>query len=137
MIYLGKAALRFTHAKTWVKFCLPTLHFLMGRTEGKNGSFIAIRMRIHQKLCSSGSYAQISNCYVHMWYICYCYCIAGHSLGALMYLKLKLSTVATSPAAMVVYLDLEYIVFFFAEYCCPDPLFEDSRGCGGVTLGQF
>ena len=42
-----------------------------------------------------------------------------------------------SPAAMVVYLDLEYIVFFFAEYCCPDPLFEDSGGCGGVTLGQF
>ena len=27
--------------------------------------------------------------------------------------------------------------FFFAEYCCPDPLFEDSGGCGGVTLGQF
>ena len=25
----------------------------MGRTEGKNGSFMAIRMRIHQKLCSS------------------------------------------------------------------------------------
>ena len=42
-----------------------------------------------------------------------------------------------SPAAMVVYLNLEYIVFFFAEYCCPDPLFEDSGGCGGVTLGQF
>ena len=43
----------------------------------------------------------------------------------------------SSPAAMVVYLDLEYIVFFFAKYCCPDPLFEDSGGCGGVTLGQF
>ena len=27
--------------------------FLMGCTEGKNVSFIAIRMRIHQKLCSS------------------------------------------------------------------------------------
>ena len=33
--------------------------------------------------------------------------------------------------------DLEYIVFFFAEYCCPDPPLEESRGCGGVTLGQF
>ena len=29
--------------------CLPASHFLMGRTEGKNGSFIAIRMRIHEK----------------------------------------------------------------------------------------
>ena len=38
---------------------------------------------------------------------------------------------------VVIYLDLEYTVFFFAEYCCPDPLFEDSGGCGGVTLGQF
>ena len=53
MRYLGKAALVCTQGKTWVKFCLPTLHFLMGRTEGKNESFIAIRMRIHQKLCSS------------------------------------------------------------------------------------
>ena len=34
-------------------------------------------------------YAQISDCYVHMWYICYCYCIAGHLLVALMYLKTK------------------------------------------------
>ena len=33
--------------------------------------------------------------------------------------------------------DLEYIVFFFAEYCCPDPPLEESRGCVGVTLGQF
>ena len=40
------------HGKTWVKFCLPTLHFLMGRTEGKNGSFMAIRMRIHQNFSS-------------------------------------------------------------------------------------
>ena len=31
-------------------FCL---HFLMGRNEGKNGSFMAIRMRIHQKFSSS------------------------------------------------------------------------------------
>ena len=43
----------FAHGKTWVKFCLPTLHFLMGRTKGKNGSFIAIRMRIHQNFSSS------------------------------------------------------------------------------------
>ena len=51
-------------------------------------------MRIHQNLCSSlspswkkteaGGFAQISDCYVH---ICYCFCIAGHSLGALVYLK--------------------------------------------------
>ena len=34
-------------------------------------------------------------------------------------------------------LDLEYIVFFFAEYCCQDPPLKESRGCGGVTLGQF
>ena len=39
--------------KTWVKFCLPALHFLMGRTKGKIGSFIAIRIRIHQKFASS------------------------------------------------------------------------------------
>ena len=38
----------------------------------------------------AGGYAQISDCYVHIWYICYCYCIAGHSLGALVYLKTKL-----------------------------------------------
>ena len=36
-----------------MKFCLPALHFLIGRTEGKNGSFIAIRMRIHQNFSSS------------------------------------------------------------------------------------
>ena len=42
----------------------------MGRTEGKNGSFMAIRMRIHQKFSSSttpsgaGGYAQISDCCV-------------------------------------------------------------------------
>ena len=51
MRYLGKAALVYPGFR--VKFCLPTLHFLMGRTEGKKGSFMAIRMRIHQKLCSS------------------------------------------------------------------------------------
>ena len=34
-------------------------------------------------------YDQISDCYVHTWYICYCYYIAGHSLGARMYLKTK------------------------------------------------
>ena len=76
----------------------------MGRTEGKNGSFIAMRMRIHQKLCPSltpfvdlktteaGGYAQISDCYVHIWCICYCFCIGGHSLGALVYLKTKLNS---------------------------------------------
>ena len=32
---------------------------------------------------------------------------------------------------MAVYLDLEYIVFLFTEYCCPDHLFEDFGGCGG------
>ena len=49
----------------------------MGRAKGKNGSFIAITMRIHQNLSSSmnprghkkteaGGYAQISDCYVYM-----------------------------------------------------------------------
>ena len=37
----------------------------------------------------AGGYAQIPDCYENMWYICYCYCIAGHSLGALLYLKAK------------------------------------------------
>ena len=50
--YLGEAAL-VSHSKTWVKFCLPTLHFLMGRTEGRNESFMAIRMRTHKKFSSS------------------------------------------------------------------------------------
>ena len=36
-----------------------------------------------------GVYAQISDCYVHMWYICYSYCIAENSLGAVMHLKTK------------------------------------------------
>ena len=55
----------------------------MGRSEGKNGSFIAIRMRIHQNCSSSmtpseaGGYAQISDCYV----LC--------MLCAMMYLKTK------------------------------------------------
>ena len=31
----------------------------------------------------------IYDCCVHIWYICYCWCIAGHSLDALMYLKTK------------------------------------------------
>ena len=76
----------------------------MGRSEGKNGSFIAmsmIRMRIQLNFSSSmtpllakktGGYAQISDCYVHMWLLVYLLlfkCIAGHSLGALMYLKTK------------------------------------------------
>ena len=61
----------------------------MGRTKGKNGSFMAIRMRIHQNFSFSmtpggGGYAQISDCYV---IYLLCYSIAGHSLGALMYLK--------------------------------------------------
>ena len=68
----------------------------MGRTEGENGSFMAIRMRIHQNFSSSmtpmksgaGGYAQISDCYV-MYLLCYS--IAGHSLGALMYLKTSAS----------------------------------------------
>ena len=29
-----------------------------------------------------------------MWYIFYCYCIAGHSLGALMYLKTKIINIS-------------------------------------------
>ena len=65
-------------------------------TEGKNGSFMAIRMRIHQKFSSfmtpswtlkktgAGGYAQISDCCVT--YLL-CYSIAGHSLDDLMYLK--------------------------------------------------
>ena len=44
-----------------------------------------------------------------------------------------------SPAAMVVYLDLEYIIFSLQNTAAqtPPPLFEDSGECGGVTLGQF
>ena len=40
--------------KTWVKFCLPALRFLMGYryTESKNGSFFAIRMKIHPNFSS-------------------------------------------------------------------------------------
>ena len=63
----------------------------MGCNEGENGSFIAIIMKIHQNFSffHDGGYAQISDSYVHIWYICYCYCIAGHSLGTLMYLKTR------------------------------------------------
>ena len=43
----------FNQGKRWVKFCLPTLHFLMGRTEGKNGSFIAIS-NVHDKVWKTG-----------------------------------------------------------------------------------
>ena len=84
------------------KFCLSALRSLMGRTEGNNGSFLAIRMKIHRNLSSSltpsctqkkikkgQDYAQISDWYMHMWYICYCYCNAGNSFGALMYLRAK------------------------------------------------
>ena len=38
---------------------------------------------------------------------------------------------------MAVYLDLEYIVFFFTEYCCPDHLFEESEGVEVSPLGNF
>ena len=41
------------------------------------------------KKTEAGGYAKISDCYVHMWYICYCYCNAGLSLGGLMYIKTK------------------------------------------------
>ena len=69
----------------------------MGRTEGKNGSFMAMRMRIHQKLCSSltpsGPEAMpkflIVMC-IYGVFAKYCFCIAGHSLGALVYLKNKI-----------------------------------------------
>ena len=71
----------------------------MGRTEGKNGSFMAIRDEnpskfffFHDPLVDlkkkkkSGArgYAQISDRYV-MYLLCYS--IAVHSFGALMYLK--------------------------------------------------
>ena len=45
----------------------------MGRAEGKNGSFI------HEPLVAE-RYVKISDCfYVHMWYICYYWCISEHS----------------------------------------------------------
>ena len=46
---------------------------------------------LHHKKDNQGpeAIAHISDCYVHMWYISYCCCIVGHSLGALMYLKTK------------------------------------------------
>ena len=69
-----------------VMFCSPALRCLMGRTEGQNGSFFkpSIFFIFHDPLVDLGA-----ACYVHMWYICYYYCIAGHSLGALMHLKTK------------------------------------------------
>ena len=54
---------------------------------------------LEKKKTEAGVYAQISDCYVNMWYICTVtsgYCIAEHSLGALVYLKTKLSTVVSS-----------------------------------------
>ena len=45
----------------------------MGRTEGKNGSFIAIRMRIHQNLSSSMTpmgLEAMPKYLIVMWYIC-------------------------------------------------------------------
>ena len=62
----------------------------MGRTEGRKENFIAMRIKStkifleKKKIQEAGGYAQICGCYVH-----YCYCIAGHSLGALMDLKTK------------------------------------------------
>ena len=46
----------------------------MGRTEGKNGSFLAVKMKIHQFFFfhvpllerEAGDYAQIYDCYVHI-----------------------------------------------------------------------
>ena len=70
----------------------------MGSTDGKNVSFIAIRMRMQQHNPRLGLEKKsrpeampkflIVMC-IYMWYIGYCYCISGHSLGALMYLKTK------------------------------------------------
>ena len=68
-----------------MKFCLPARRFLMGRTENKNRSFIAIRMKIfffHDPQTGAGGYAQIYDCYV----LCYSGA-AAHSSGALIYLK--------------------------------------------------
>ena len=61
------------------------------RTEGKNESFLAITMKIYRffSFSMTPSWTQISDCYVHMWYICYCYCIAKHSLGVQRYLRAK------------------------------------------------
>ena len=78
----------------------------MERTKGKNGSykddtpskvmFFLDPLVNFKKKTEAGGYAQISDCYVHIWCICYCFCIAGHSLGALVYLQTKLSTAATT-----------------------------------------
>ena len=38
-----------------------------------------VDLRKKKKKTEAGGYAQISDSYVYMWYICYCYCIAGHS----------------------------------------------------------
>ena len=54
-------------SKNWSFVCL-----LCSSSKGKNGGFMAIRMRIHQNFSSSmttGGYAQISDSYVHMVYL--------------------------------------------------------------------
>ena len=38
---------------------------------------------------------------------------------------------------MVIYLDLEYTAFFFAEYCCPDPCLKIPEGVEVSPLGNF
>ena len=58
-------------------FCLPDQRFPMGRTEGKNGSFIAIRKKIHQNFMTASCTWKkklgpeaMPKFWIVMWYIC-------------------------------------------------------------------
>ena len=69
----------------------------MGRTEGKNGSFLAKKDEnpptffIHDPLENLKKREEGQEIIPKFMivYIYHCYCIVGHSLGALMYLKPK------------------------------------------------
>ena len=46
--YPGEAAL-VAQGKTWENFCVPAPTLSHGAHTGKNGSFLAIRMKMHKK----------------------------------------------------------------------------------------
>ena len=73
-----------------VKFCLPTLRFLVGAHRGEKLKFLSRKNEnpifhdtgrtFGQRLVFAGMPKFLI--VLRMWYIWYCYCIAGHSLGA-------------------------------------------------------
>ena len=152
--YPEKAALSALVCPGWnlgeVMFACSTLSH--GVPEGKNESFLAIKMKIHQFFFrpwpprglkktqrEAGDFARLLCAY--MWYICHCYCIAGHSLkslGALMYLKPKtLNTVGCQNSSVWVMFWILFPCRDLQHWSHSTAFFLPSENCGMWSTVSF